>query len=156
MRRILLVDAAPAALAQLQQALQVLRPQWQTASANSARAAMVALSQRRFDAVISDIGGAALDGSELLALVRDGYPNVVRLCLSDHSDDDAFLRAVPVTHQFFGKPCNVENLCEVLERICSLRDILRSGAIQQLIGNLKALPATPADLSGAVGGDRPP
>jgi HD-like signal output (HDOD) protein len=143
MRRILLVDAAPAALAQLQQALQVLRPQWQTASANSARAAMVALSQRRFDAVISDIGGAALDGSELLALVRDGYPNVVRLCLSDHSDDDAFLRAVPVTHQFFGKPCNVENLCEVLERICSLRDILRSGAIQQLIGNLKALPATP-------------
>jgi HD-like signal output (HDOD) protein len=143
MRRILLVDAAPAALAQLQQVLQALRPQWETASANSATVAMVTLSQRRFDAVVSDIGGAGLDGPQLLTLVRDGYPNVVRLCLSDNTDDDAFLRAVPVTHQFLSKPCNVEHLCEVLERICSLRDILRSGAIHELIGNLKALPATP-------------
>ena len=143
MRRVLLVDAAPAALAQLQQALQALRPQWESASANSAAAAMRTLSQRRFDAVVSDIGGAALDGPQLLTQVRDAHPNVVRLCLSDSTDDDGFLRAVPVTHQFLSKPCNVENLCEVLERICSLRDILRSEAIHELIGNLKALPATP-------------
>jgi len=143
MRRVLLVDAAPAALAQLQQALQALRPQWESASANSAAAAMRTLSQRRFDAVVSDIGGAALDGPQLLTQVRDAHPNVVRLCLSDSTDDDGFLRAVPVTHQFLSKPCNLENLCEVLERICSLRDILRSEAIHELIGNLKALPATP-------------
>jgi len=143
MRRILLVDAAPAPLAQLQQALQALRPQWETASANSVTAAMVTLSQRRFDAVVSDIGSAGLDGAQLLTQVRDGHPNVARLCLSDNTDDDAFLHTAPVTHQFLSKPCNVEHLCEMLERICSLRDILRSGAIHELIGNLKALPATP-------------
>jgi HD-like signal output (HDOD) protein len=143
MRRILLVDAAPATLAQLQQALQALRPQWESAGASSASGAMLALAQRRFDAVVSDIGGAALDGAQLLTQVRDAHPNVVRLCLSDNTDDDGFLRAVPVTHQFLSRPCNVEHLCEVLERICSLRDILRSGAIHELIGNLKALPATP-------------
>jgi HD-like signal output (HDOD) protein/ActR/RegA family two-component response regulator len=143
MRRVLLVDAAPAALAQLQLALQQLRPQWDTAAATSAAAALSALSQQRFDAIVSDIGTPAMDGAQLLAQVRDRHPTVVRLCLSESTDGDAFLRAVPVTHQFLGKPCNVENLGEVLERICSLRDILRHPAIHELIGNLKALPATP-------------
>jgi HD-like signal output (HDOD) protein len=143
MRRILLVDAAPAAVAQLQQSLQLLRPQWEVAASTAATAAMVTLSQRRFDAVVCDIGSPALDGPQLLTQVRDRHPNLVRLCLTDSTDDGAFLLAMPVTHQFLGKPCNVENLCEVLDRICSLRDILRSGAIHELIGNLKALPATP-------------
>jgi HD-like signal output (HDOD) protein len=143
MRRILLVDAAPAALAPLQQKLRQLRPQWDTTAATSAAAAMSALAQHRFDAIVCDIGTPALDGPQLLAQVRDRHPNVVRLCLSENTDDDAFLRAVPVTHQFLGKPCNVENLCELLERTCSLRDILRHPANHELIGNFKSLPATP-------------
>jgi HD-like signal output (HDOD) protein len=142
MRRVLLVDAAPAALAQLQQALRRLRPQWDTAAAASSAAALSTLAQARFDAIVSDIGTPAMDGPQLLAQVRDRHPNVVRLCLSDTVDDDAFLRAVPVTHQILGKPCNAENLCEVLERICSLRDILQHPTIHQLIDKLKALPAT--------------
>jgi HD-like signal output (HDOD) protein len=140
MRRVLLVDPVPAALAQLHQALKQLRPQWDTAAAASAAAALSLLAQHRYDAIVCDIGVPAMDGPDLLAEVRDRHPNVVRLCLSD---DDAFLRAQPVTHQFLNKPCNVENLSEVLERICSLRDILQHPAIHELIGNLKALPATP-------------
>jgi HD-like signal output (HDOD) protein len=143
MRRVLLVDAVPAALAQLQQALQQLRPQWDTAAAASPAAALSLLAQHRYDAIVSDIGVPAMDGPLLLGAVRDRHPNVVRLCLCDNPDDDAFLRAQPVTHQFLNKPCNVENLCDVLERICSLRDILQHPAIHELIGNLKALPATP-------------
>jgi HD-like signal output (HDOD) protein len=146
MRRVLLIDAAVAALGQLQQALRQLRPQWDTVAATSGAAAMASLAQDPFDAVVCDIGSAAMDGPELLAQVRARHPNVVRLCLSDNTDDDVFLRAVAVTHQFLGKPCNVENLCEVLERICALRDILQHPAIHELIGNLKALPATPQTL----------
>jgi HD-like signal output (HDOD) protein len=143
MRRVLLVDAAPAGLAQLQQALQQQRPQWDTVVAGSATAALTRLAQMRFDAIVSDIGMPEMDGPQLLSQVRDRHPNVVRLCLSDTVDGDAFLRAVPVTHQFLSKPCNVDNLCDVLERICALRDILQHPAIHELIGNLKALPATP-------------
>ena len=143
MRRVLLVDAAPAALSQLQQALLLQRSQWDIAAAPSAAAAMASLAQKRFDAIVCDVGAPAVDAAQLLALVRERHPNVVRLCLSASVDGDAFQRAVPVTHQFLSKPCNAENLCEVLERICSLRDILQHPAIHALIGNLKALPATP-------------
>jgi HD-like signal output (HDOD) protein len=143
MRRILLVDAAAAALSRLQQGLRQQRPEWDTVAATSAAAALESLAQQRFDAIVSDIGTADMDGPQLLGQVRDRHPNVVRLCLSDSVDDDAFLRAMPVTHQFLSKPCNVDTLCDVLERICSLRDILQQPAIHELIGNLKALPATP-------------
>jgi len=67
MRRILLVDAAPAALAQLQQALRHQRAQWDTVAAASGAAAMASLAQDRFDAIVSDIGMPAMDGAQLLA-----------------------------------------------------------------------------------------
>jgi HD-like signal output (HDOD) protein len=143
MRQLLLVDGAPAALAKLQQALRTQRAQWDTVAAASGAAAMECLAQQRFDAVVVDLGIAAMDGPTLLAQVRDRHPNVVRLCLSDTVDDDAFLRAVPVTHQFLRKPCNADTLCDTIERICALRDMLQQPTIHALIGNLKALPATP-------------
>jgi HD-like signal output (HDOD) protein len=143
MRQVLVVDSAPAGLAQLLQVLRQLRPQWHAAAAGSAAAALSVLSQQRFDAVVCDLGAPALDAAQLLAQVRERHPNVVRLCLADRTDGEDFLRALPVTHQFLGKPCNVDNLVEVLERICSLRDILQHPAIHELIGNLKALPAIP-------------
>ncbi|HEY1724282.1 MAG TPA: HDOD domain-containing protein [Steroidobacteraceae bacterium] len=144
MRRVLLVDPDPVALARLHQTLCTLRPQWQTAAAGTAAVALSILGQARFDAIVCAIGTPVLDGPQLLTQVRERHPNVVRLCLSDSIDDDAFLRAMPVTHQFLGKPCNVDALSDTLERICSLRDILQQPAIHELIGHLKALPATRA------------
>jgi CheY-like chemotaxis protein len=154
MRRVLLVDGAPAALARLQQALREQRPKWDTAVAASGAAALASLAQQPFDAIVSDIGTPALDGAQLLAQVRERHPNVVRLCLSDTVEDDAFLRAVPVTHQFLSKPCNAEMLGDMVERVCSLRDILQQPAIHELVGKLKALPATAQtfqSLSDAIG-----
>jgi HD-like signal output (HDOD) protein/ActR/RegA family two-component response regulator len=154
MRRVLLVDGAAAALARLQQALREQRPQWDTVLAASGAAALASLAQQRFDAIVSDIGTPPLDGAQLLAEVRERHPNVVRLCLSDTVEDDAFLRAVPVTHQFLSKPCNAEMLGDMVERICALRDILQQPAIHELVGRLKALPATAQtfqSLSDAIG-----
>ncbi len=142
MRRVLLVDAATPALAQLQQGLRALRPQWDIVAAASGAAALASLAQQHFDAVVSDIGLPSMDGPLLLAQVRERHPNVVRLCLTASADDAAFLRAVPVTHQFLSKPCNAELLGDMVERICALRDMLQQPAIHELVGNLKALPAT--------------
>ena len=143
MRRVLLVDAAPAALAQLQQGLRQQQPQWDTVAAASGAMALASLARERFDAIVSDIGMPAIHGAPLLAVVRDRHPNVVRLCLSDSAEGEAFLCAMPVTHQFLSKPCNVETLCDMVERICALRDILQQPAIHELVDNLKSLPATP-------------
>lgn len=142
MRRVLLVDASAAALAQLQQGLRAQRPQWDTVAAASGAAALASLAQQRFDAIVSDIGSSSMDGPLLLAQVREQYPNVVRLCLTASADDAAFMHAMPVTHQFLSKPCNAEVLGDMVERICALRDMLQQPAIRELVGNLKALPAT--------------
>jgi HD-like signal output (HDOD) protein len=142
-RRVLLVDGAPAALEELLQALQRLRPQWHMAAAGSAAAALTVLAQQRFDAIVCAVGSPSLDAAQLLGQVRERQPHVVRLGLSDAAAGEAFERALPVTHQFLGNPCNADTLGEVLERICSLRDMLQQPAIHELIGNLKSLPAIP-------------
>ena len=144
MRRVLLVDAVPMALAQLQSGAQAdcgrngtrrrrprRRRHWRYWRSIATTPSCATSACRRWT-----------DRScweRCATVTRTWYA----LCLSDNPDDDAFLRAQPVTNQFLNKPCNVENLSEVLERICSLRDILQHPAIHELIGNLKALPATP-------------
>jgi HD-like signal output (HDOD) protein/CheY-like chemotaxis protein len=153
MRRVLFVDDDPAVLQSLRTALQQLRPEWQLVFVDSAATALAELALRPFDALISDIGMAAMDGAKLLATVREQHPNVMRLCLSGSMDDEAFARAMPVTHQFLAKPCDPEELCEIVERACSLRTIPQNDAIRELIGKLKWLPTTPKNfeaLSSAI------
>lgn len=141
--RILLVDNGALAQGSLRLALRRQRPLWHTVFVDSGAAGLEELSRAAFDAVVSDICLPEMDGAQLLAQVRELHPSVVRLCLSSGLDDEAFLRAVPVTHQFLSKPCHADTLCELVERACSLRDILHNEALQNLIGKIKNLPTAP-------------
>lgn len=73
MRRLLLVDAAPAVLALRQQALRQHRGEWHTVATASIAAAMAAamasLAHERFDAIVTEFGMPAMDGPKFLAQV---------------------------------------------------------------------------------------
>ncbi|HEX4023631.1 MAG TPA: response regulator [Steroidobacteraceae bacterium] len=170
-KRVLFVTAEPAAASALRSALLQQRSSWHVAFARSAAEALAELGRAPFDAIVSELHLPHTDGAQLLAQVRELHPNVVRLCLSDGVDEELFLRAVPVTHQFLRKPCSADNVREVVERACSVGGILHNEAIRELIGKLQALPATPqtfealsaaiarptahaADISNIVSNDR--
>ena len=140
--RILFVDHGALTRAGLPQSLRRLRPDWQAVFADSGPAALELLAREGFDALVSDLELPGMDGAQLLTQVRDRYPNIVRLCLSASMDDEAFLRAVPVTHQFLRKPCQADTLCDLVERACTLREILHNEAIQGLVSQIKHLPTT--------------
>ncbi len=119
------------------------RPDWQLSFVHSESQALAALASTPFDALVTVISSPQLDGPELLGRVRERHPNVLRLCLPGDMEDEAFLRAMPLAHQFLGHPCTAESLLEVIERACDLRAILQNTAIRELIGTLKALPGAP-------------
>jgi HD-like signal output (HDOD) protein len=139
---ILFVDRGALARTGLAQSMGRLRPEWQAVFVDSEAAALERLAVERFDAVVCDNDLPDLNGAQLLTRVRDLHPNVVRLCLSTSMDDEGFLNAVPVTHQFLRKPCQADTLCDLVERACTLREILHNEAIQGLIGKIKHLPTT--------------
>lgn len=143
MKRVLFVDDDVVLRETLRSALKRIQVPWEMVFAASGEEALQELGKAPFEAIVSDLHMPVMDGSQLLAQVRERFPSVVRLCLSGTVDDDAFLAAVPVTHQFLNKPCNPETLRDVVERACALRAMLQNEAARVLVGKVNQLPATP-------------
>ena len=141
--RVLFADDAAGSFERMRVELKHERPDWQLSFAQSEAQALATLASMPFDALVTVMSSPQLDGPELLSRVRERHPNMVRLCLPGDMEDEAFLRAMPVTHQFLGKPCTAEAVLEVIERACDLRAILQNAAIRELIGTLKSLPGAP-------------
>ena len=141
--RVLFVDDAAGRFERMRAELRQERPDWQLSFVRSDAQALEALEAAHVDALLTVMSSPEVDGPELLSKIRERYPQVVRLCLPGSMEDEAFLRAMPMTHQFLGSPCTADTVLEVIERACGLRAILQNTAIRDLIGKLKALPAAP-------------
>jgi HD-like signal output (HDOD) protein/CheY-like chemotaxis protein len=141
--RILFADSDTGVFERLGSELSRERPGWQLKFVQSGQEALAELDSAPFDALLTAMNTAVIDGPELLARTRERHPQVVRLCLPGDLQDEAFLRAMPVAHQFLSTPCRADTVLEVIERACTLRSILHDTATRELIGKLKALPAAP-------------
>ena len=141
--RVLFVDDEAGSFEAMRVELKHERPDWQLSFVTSEAEALATLASTPFDAIVTVMSSPQVDGPELLGKVRERHPHVVRLCLPGDMRDEAFLRAMPLAHQFLGNPCTAETVLEVIERACGLRAILQNRAIRELIGSLKALPSAP-------------
>ena len=153
MMRLLFVDDDPLALEQIRAEISHARLHYDVVFVNSGKGALAALESGEFDAIVSDLGMAEMDGPTLLAQVRNQFPRVVRVSMSGGMEDADFMRAMPVTHQYLSKPLVGDALREIIERACSLNSILHHQGIRALVGRLTALPATAhtfQDLSEAM------
>jgi HD-like signal output (HDOD) protein/CheY-like chemotaxis protein len=141
--RVLFADDKSRVFERLRAELARERPGWYLKFVQSGQQALSELGSDHYDALLTVMETDGIDGPELLARTREQHPDVVRLCLPGDMQDEAFLRAMPVAHQFLSTPCRAETVLEVIERTCTLRSILHDASIRELIGKLKALPAVP-------------
>ena len=143
MRRVLFVDDDPKSLEGLQRMLRAQRHEWEMAFASSGHTALALLEASSFDVVVADMRMPGMDGAALLARVREAYPQVVRIILSDHSELSTVLRVVPIAHQFLVKPCNADMLRVAIERACHLKAVLHDDSIRRMVGELGEIPSLP-------------
>jgi putative nucleotidyltransferase with HDIG domain len=141
--RILFVDDDVDELDDLRELLQFKRGEWTTAFAVGGVAALEELSRERFDVIVSDMRMPGMNGAELLKLVHDRHPQVVRLMLSGQSEDDRRAGVVPFAHQFLAKPCQPVELERVIERACGLRSLLADVEAQATAAGVISLPSAP-------------
>lgn len=153
MKRILFVDDERRILEGLQRMLRPCRKQWEMAFANSGEEGLAMLAVQAYDVIVSDMRMPGMDGAQLLELVRQRYPGMIRIVLSGQFDAESAIRAVPVAHQFLPKPCDAEKLREVIQHSCEcdafITDLATRHAIAA-IGELPTLPRTYAALVGAL------
>ncbi|MDR3579558.1 MAG: response regulator [Oryzomonas sp.] len=102
--KILLVDDEENVLSALKRAL--IEEPYEVYGATSGEQALEVMQAHCFKVVMSDERMTGMQGSEFLSLVRERYPDTVRILLTGHATLDAALRAVNQgeIYRFFTKP----------------------------------------------------
>ena len=141
MKRILFVDDESKVLDGLRRMMYAERNRWQTEFALGGEAALQACEDKPFDVVVSDMRMPGMDGATLLGHFQVRSPGTARIILSGYSEASLAVRAGHVAHRFLAKPCNAVDLCSMIERVCTLQDVLCTPEIRNVIGTIGALPS---------------
>ena len=93
-------------------------------TAQSASEALRLLANENVDIVISDERMPGMSGSELLTVVRNRYPETIRMMLTGYASPPAAVRAVndAAVHRFFAKPCPHQKLLTAINETLAERE----------------------------------
>lgn len=141
--RVLFVDDEPLVLRSLARALRMRKVPWDAQFVDTSTGALALLATESFDVVIADLRIPEMDGVELLTEIQKTYPMIARLVLSGQVGTDDCLRAMRVAHQCMAKPCNVDALRHVVQRLAMSQRLLEEGELATSATRLSCLPSPP-------------
>jgi HD-like signal output (HDOD) protein/ActR/RegA family two-component response regulator len=141
---ILFVDSDDKQRQSLQQTLREFRDKWQIHYANDADQALEIMQQKAVDIVVSETRLCGKQGSELLKEIQLHHPSTTRLLFSAQAMRTPAQEIVHHAHQFIAKPCNSDELINILERIFYLRSLLNNPSVEEMINSLGTLPSLPS------------
>lgn len=151
MKKILVVDDEPQILKSLSRIF--FDTDYQIFTANSGEEALKLLETETVDMVISDMRMPLMDGYELLSIIKEKYPKVVRIILSGYADEGAIFKAIlhNITKFYFLKPWSNEQLLQYVDQILETEDLLNSKDLLQMINNLEKLPTIESSYQKILG-----
>lgn len=146
MIQVLFVDDDAAVLEDLRNMMLMSGAEWDIRLATSGEEALRYLENGIFDVVVSDMKMPGIDGAELLAIVRDQYPDAMRILMSGNSDLSFTARLVPQAHQFLHKPCQPSLVKALVERAYELGQRLSDPELRRTLGQITELPRPPQSI----------
>ena len=142
MKRILFVDDERNILDGIRRMLHGDRGRWEMKFAVGGEEALRAFDEGgAFDVIVSDMLMPGMNGVELLRTVREKHPDTARLVLSGYAENSLASKAASVAHQLVSKPCVASDLRAVIERVCTLQDVLRTPELRAIVGKIDKLPS---------------
>ncbi|MBM2816402.1 MAG: hypothetical protein HW421_3164 [Ignavibacteria bacterium] len=96
------------------------------------------------DIIVSDMRMPDMDGITLLNKVKEKYPNIIRIIISDYSDKEKIIRSAVVAHQILSKPYDSVVLAQKIERIFAIRSYLANEKLLNVTTGIGILPSLPA------------
>ena len=148
--RVLLVDEDPDALAAMQQAVTSPSEDWHLVFAGGLAAAREALERERFDVLVLGLPARQADATAFLREVRDRYPRVVRLAMSDNSSRHAVVQSLDTIHRHLGKPGEPTMLRGAIRQAHAHAQLLASDAVRNLVNRLSSVPTPDVVLSQVI------
>ncbi len=132
---VLIVDDEPSARELLTNALS--REPYDVLCADSAEEALGILVQEPVDVVLTDEVMPGMSGSEFLAIVRQQYPDTIRMILTGYANLKTAIRAINEgeIYRFFTKPCNIVDLTMTIRQALQHKDLMAEN--QRLLSIVK-------------------
>jgi len=141
--RILFVDDEERVLDGLRRMLRGMRHEWEMTFVDSAARALDVVREEPVDVVVTDMRMPRMDGAALLREVKEISPGAVRIVLSGYAEREMTAKALGTAHQYLAKPTDAETVKGVIGRACSLRNLLASEPLQELVSRIQTLPSVP-------------
>jgi len=112
---------------------------------NSGAEALLHLEQHEIDLIVTDIRMPDMDGFELLSIVKDKYPKVLRVALSGFTESKTIYKLIEknIAKIYLFKPWDNFELKKNINRILEFEDVLTNNKLLELINNLDSLPVLP-------------
>ncbi|MFH1984482.1 MAG: response regulator [Pseudomonadota bacterium] len=122
---VLIVDDQAIIRELLEEAL--TRERYAIFSAPSAEAALKILATQPVDVVVSDEKMPGMSGTQFFGIVRNRYPDTIRIILTGHASLDTAIRAINEgeIYRFFTKPCNIVDLTVTIRQGLQQRELHR-------------------------------
>jgi HD-like signal output (HDOD) protein len=143
-KTILFVDDEPKILKSLRRMLYPLCTDWNMIYVESGAHALEILAQTPTAVLVSDMRMPAMNGLELLKIVQNRHPEIVRVMLTGQTGKDMYWDAMATSHYFLWKPTSFESFDVLFGRIKELDSILNDEHLVRLIGGISSLPSMPA------------
>jgi len=143
MMRVLFVDDETHVLESLRDALRPWRRELTMTFAADGPSALEELAREPYDAVVSDMRMPGMDGAELLREVQRLQPATVRIVLSGYAEIESVARAATVAHRFLSKPCDVDELVNVIRRSCDINALVEQDELRDAASGAGRLPSVP-------------
>jgi HD-like signal output (HDOD) protein len=140
---VLLVDDERPILEGLRVRLHGMQRKWHIDYAQTGQEAIERMDRQVYDVIVTDMRMPQMSGAQLLEVVRDRWPQTIRIVLSGYCDSKDTALIVSLAHQFLSKPCEPKLLESVIERCLFLHDLLHGSQVHALVGRIRKLPAVP-------------
>ncbi len=146
--RVLFADDEPRVLETLANTLKHTKAKdWELHFVEDGTAAMIAMAQVPFDALVADLRMPGMDGLDLLHSTAVRYPGMVRLVLSGFAPTLSVFGILSHAHGFFAKPCDPIVLADAVGRKLSLREKMNNDGLRNLVLGIESLLLMPSTYS---------
>ncbi len=124
---------------------------WEFCFVPNSQNAFQALSDRTFEAVVTDVEARTETGTDFLTSVKCRFPNATRVALFDPANRQIVLTSHGVADQCLPRPCTGEVLISAVQRARFLQNwLVMTPALKQLLPQMRKLPSVPAVYSRLV------
>jgi putative nucleotidyltransferase with HDIG domain len=144
MKNILFVDDEQPVLDGLRSRLHRMHTKWTMEFVESGAQAIEQMQTRPYDVIVTDMRMPTMDGAKLLEIVSARWPQAIRIVLSGYAELDRTVRLVPFAHQYLSKPCQPQQLENVIERCLLLHELLNQPRLREIVGRIRKLPSLPS------------